>query len=389
MKLSVASSLTGEMIRKVQNLFLSPSHLGFFPPTSAVDYFGNISTVNRTISEVNTTRSLYCNRGILVQFRSNKISSTLTTIPKCLCPPSYFGTRCQWQNQRVSLTLRLSFRSSTLANIAFQVIIMLIDEYNGLILPNHEQITFVPIRDCNAKFNIYLIYSDRPKRVFANYSIRIDIFHKITLTYYGSWHLSIPFQFLPVNRLATQLFIPELDQIESCPLPCGDHGKCTKYTNKKSLYFCQCHQGYSGTFCNITEICHCSNDSICLSSSICVCPLYQFGSQCYLKHETCSSSNNPCKNNGICIPNDDRINRHTFTCLCPEGYSGTTCEINNNRIDIRFDETTIKTLSSVLIHFITAFDDRYHERTTTFKKIPFDQNTITLYIQQPFNILFH
>jgi hypothetical protein len=264
---------------------------------------------------------------------------------------------------------------------------MLIDEH-GQITSNHEQITFVSIRACNTKFNIYLLYPDRPKRVSANYSVRIDIFLKTTLDYHASWHLSIPFQFLPVNRLAAHLLIPESNEIESCPLSCGNHGKCRQYINKNLLYFCQCNEGYSGTFCNITHICHCSNDSLCLSSSICVCPVHKFGSQCYLKHSMCQSSNNPCKNNGLCIPNDNRISGYAFSCLCPEDYSGERCEIHNNRIDIQFDETIIKNLSSLLFHFITIYTDKDHERTTIFKKIPFDNNTITLYVQQPFNILF-
>ena len=125
------------------------------------------------------------------------------------------------------------------ANVVFQVIIMLIDQ-NGLIMPYHEQITFLLKRDCSTKFNIYLLYPDRPKNLSTIYSIRIDIYHKMTLDYYGSWYLSIPFQFLPVNRITTKLFIIDLDETKDCPLVCGKHGQCRSYQNNKSLYFCQC-----------------------------------------------------------------------------------------------------------------------------------------------------
>ena len=100
-----------------------------------------------------------------------------------------------------------------------------------------------------------------------------------------------------------------------------------------------------------------------------------------------NSLNNPCKHNGLCIANDYRITGEQFSCICTEGYSGDTCEIDNNRIDIQFNETLIKTVSTVHIHFITAFKDKHHERITIFKKIPFDSNRVTVYIQQPFHIL--
>ncbi|CAF3859355.1 unnamed protein product, partial [Rotaria sordida] len=51
-------------------------------------------------------KNWYCNRGIIIHFNDNKTN-------KCLCPPSYFGDRCQWQNQRISLTLQLVHRVET------------------------------------------------------------------------------------------------------------------------------------------------------------------------------------------------------------------------------------------------------------------------------------
>ncbi|CAF3159232.1 unnamed protein product [Rotaria sp. Silwood2] len=113
----------------------------------------------------------YCNRGIHMLFENNKTT-------KCLCPPSYFGERCQWENQRISLTIQLIYRTSTFGMSVFQVIIMLIDEQRQ-ITSYHEQITYVPKRDCKTKFNIYLLYPDQPKNSSANYSIHIDIFDKI------------------------------------------------------------------------------------------------------------------------------------------------------------------------------------------------------------------
>ncbi|CAF4357142.1 unnamed protein product, partial [Didymodactylos carnosus] len=275
----------------------------------------------------------------------------------------------------------------SLNEYACYIIIMLIDEQRQ-IAPYHEQIIYVHKRDCGTKFNIYLPYPHQPKHSSANYSIRIDIFDKITLTYWGSWHLLIPFQFLPVNRIAAQLYISRTVQSKSCPLACGIHGRCVRYINKNFAYFCQCDKSYSGFHCDIQHTCSCSSDSFCLTSSVCVCPVNKFGSQCYLKHSICQLSNNPCENNGTCVPVDSRIALNSFTCSCTENFYGTRCENTKSRIDIEFDEEMIRPISTVFVHYITAFEYGKHQRTTIFKKIMFDQNTITLFVTQPFHILF-
>ncbi|UJR20053.1 hypothetical protein I4U23_023187 [Adineta vaga] len=304
---------------------------------------------------------LYCFRGILVLDGPNKRK-------QCLCPPQYFGDRCQWQSQRISLTLKFTWYSATSSFVIFQIIIMLIDHY-GSITPYYEQILYLPTRDCSSKYNLYLLYPDRPKSLTSNYSIRIDLYEKKMLTYWGSWHLSIPFHFLPVNRIATQLHIPqEYDYQQSCLLSCGLHGKCT--------------------FCNITYECSCAKDSICLSSSICVCPIHKLGSLCYVKHPICHPSNNPCQHNGLCIPNDDRIGLTTFTCLCSQEYSGERCQNRNVQIVIHFNSIFNLATTFLYVNLITAFQNSIPERVVSLKKIPFDQKYIKLYAVKPFNILF-
>ncbi|CAF1198072.1 unnamed protein product, partial [Didymodactylos carnosus] len=369
------------LFRREPKRFLRTSRLSYFPSTSTIVSVRQAVQFERSTVPIlhEYDKSWYCNRGILILFENNK------TI-KCLCPPSYFGDRCQWQNQRISLTLQLIYRSTTFFMPVYQVIIMIIDEQRQ-ITSYHEQITFVPKRDCDTKFNIYLLYPHQPKSSSTNYSIHIDIFDKITLTYWASWHLSIPFQFLPVNRIAAQLFIPNIQQSESCPLLCGNRGRCIRYINKNFLYFCQCDQGYSGLQCDIQQNCSCSLDSFCHTSSICICPMNKYGPKCYLKHLICQSSKNPCENNGLCVPIDDRIALNNFTCLCKENFYGTKCENTKNRIDIEFNEEIFGRATAVFIHYITAFENSKHQRTTTVKKIKYDENIITLLVTQPFHIL--
>ncbi|CAF2360786.1 unnamed protein product [Rotaria sp. Silwood2] len=265
---------------------------------------------------------------------------------------------------------------------------MLIDDQRNIV-PNHEQITYMPAHDCNIKLNIYLLYPHSPKHSSTNYSIRIDLFHKSTLNYWTSGYLSIPFQFLPVNRISTQLIISGIQENEQCTLSCGEHGRCMKYTNMNNSVFCRCDQRYFGTFCNLTHQCQCSNDSFCRTSSICVCSLNKFGSRCYLNRSICQSRNNPCQHNGLCIATDDCINLHGFIYVCKEAYQGERCQHKSNQIDIRIDETTLTINSSFILPYITAFD-KYakHERISALKKFPIGHTTMTIYTEQSFNILF-
>ncbi|CAF4355114.1 unnamed protein product, partial [Rotaria magnacalcarata] len=80
-----------------------------------------LPTINRTLVS-------YCHRGIAALHGVNETKV-------CLCPPNYFGARCQRQNQRISLTLQFIWRNLTSTHVIFQAIIMLIDEY-GHVTPN-------------------------------------------------------------------------------------------------------------------------------------------------------------------------------------------------------------------------------------------------------------
>ncbi|CAF1222459.1 unnamed protein product [Adineta steineri] len=367
--------------------FLQTFGLNYFPSTSLNSSAPQPSQVNVNISTPmqNVKRDWYCNRGIPLLFKNNQTK-------KCLCPPSYFGHRCHLQNQRISLTLQLIYRTITDNIHSFQLVIMLIDDQET-VYPYHEQITYVPKRDCQKKFNIYLLYPRRPKNLSSNYSIRIDIFNKITLTYWTSWHLAIPFQFLPVNRIATQVFIPPTIAAQqpesSCKLSCGQHGRCMRYDNKNSSYFCQCNQGYSGRQCNYKHSCSCSSDSFCLTSSICLCSMEKFGRNCHLTRPVCQALNNSCENDGLCISTDNRINVSDFMCLCKENFYGKRCENQiTNGISIELNEYIIQQVSVLFIHYIKAFDLSEHHQVTELTKIKYGENQIQLRVKEQFHLLF-
>ncbi|CAF4260324.1 unnamed protein product [Rotaria magnacalcarata] len=66
------------------------------------------------VDRLDSRQAWLCNRGILIYYGKNESE-------QCLCPPSYYGDRCQYQNQRVSLTLQ--FRNDNLNKLATIAII--------------------------------------------------------------------------------------------------------------------------------------------------------------------------------------------------------------------------------------------------------------------------
>jgi hypothetical protein len=273
---------------------------------------------------------------------------------QCLCPQTLYGSSCEYQSQRVSVTIQIGAREWRTPFILF---VYLIDETLGLINSYHF-IRYLSIRDGSKKFNFHLLYSSRPKLVNSTYSVRIDVFAMSTLKYRGSWLFAILFPWLPVYRLPLRLTL-RFDYAGSqlnCSLQCNSQGgQCVSFVNMGE-HFCRCKPGWSGPLCSQPYQCDCSPDSLCVGSwnnrSICVCPTYKHGRRCYLKNQLCEErSAKKCLNNGQCIPRDQRISLDaTTTCSCPERFEGDVCQWNKTQIDIAIAIPNIR--ESLLIHFI-------------------------------------
>jgi hypothetical protein len=82
-----------------------------------------------------------CHRGLSVYVRMTDNNIQLF----CLCPPSYFGDQCQYQNQRVSLTLQI--RVLLHWRTVFIFLITLIDDQRNI--ESHDFIEYLSIRDCD------------------------------------------------------------------------------------------------------------------------------------------------------------------------------------------------------------------------------------------------
>ncbi|CAF1538846.1 unnamed protein product [Adineta ricciae] len=129
-----------------------------------------------------------CHRGISIHFRTLNKTET-----KCMCPPSTYGYYCQYQSQRVSLTVQV--RSATDWLSMFTLVFLLITDQNEI--ESYDYRYYNSITDCVLKWNIYLLYRTRPKDPSKNYTVRIYVYKRQTtgLEYRTSWHYPLYFPF--------------------------------------------------------------------------------------------------------------------------------------------------------------------------------------------------
>jgi hypothetical protein len=351
---------------------------------------------NTVLSSVQVPTDQYqshCHHGLdLRVWLNNETNSTTNT---CLCPPSYYGSQCQYQNQRISLTISFQAFSDSYQT-PFAIVISLIDDSDDRIVHSYEQITYISVTQCKIKFTINLLYATRPKDSTKQYAIHIDFYEKISLVYRGSVLLPVTFPFLPVQRLAFAVDIPQANDKtpNSVKYQCV-HGKPMQYSNNPdNSIFCQCDQGWSGRYCTIQYTCNCASDSVCLgisanNRSICVCPIHKFGPRCLLTNTICQNNDNStCYNRGRCIPNDEYVlSKQNFICICPKGFRGDRCEIAETKLILTFDKNIVLS-QSIFIHFIEVKNKTIPLRFTTFQTIYFQQDLLTIYWTRPFHLLF-
>ena len=319
-----------------------------------------------------------CHRGLDLEVYLDKEKNITTNI--CLCPPSYYGDQCQYQNQRISLTLQFRVSSDSVQT-PFIIIVSLIDHSYERILHSSEQLTYLSTEHCQKKFHLYLLYSTRPKDPTKEYFIHIDIYEKTTLNYRASFIKSIDFPFLPVHRLVYLLYIPPInDQKKDCLDKQCQNGKCIEYAHDPTNQtFCQCDQGWSGQYCTIPYQCQCSSSALCLGKlannrSLCVCPTYKIGPRCLINNPVCQ--NITCSGNGQCIPLDDYgQSTKKFICICKKGFFGDRCETSLTKLMMLFDQT-ISLPSVIFIHFIEVKINAEPVRTTTFKSTLLRRNLL-------------
>ena len=375
---------------KKQIIYFSLNQTEIVPKDQSMEFI-SIPIPSKSWIDPFQARNFDCHRGLNLQIRLNDQEDSTNTA--CLCPSSYYGEQCQYQNQRVSLSIQFRVSSDSRL-VPFAILISLIDDSEQQVIQSSEQFTYLSIQDCKVKFSIYLLYSARPKDPNKTYSIQIDIFGKQSLIHRASFFMPIRFPFLPVHRLSYIIDIPSNNtDVEKCSLKQCNHGKCVRYSHSpNNNTFCRCNRGWTGRSCSIFHVCQCAVDAICVgvdanNRSVCVCPLHRFGPRCLLRHSACST-NGTCQNGGECIPNDEYAPfADKFTCICPKGYIGKRCGTRENVIHLSFETDVIST-QSVFVHFIRAINNDRPQRATALRTIPFRQQSLLVHWSQPFHLVF-
>jgi hypothetical protein len=122
------------------------------------------------VEKLNVVQNSNCNRGIFIRVGKEKIES-------CLCPPSYYGNQCQFQSERISLSVKIGKECAPNCYGVYAILLTLID--NQKLIHSYEQLTYIPTQNCDIKFNLYFLYNSRPKDLSKNYSIHIDVYDRI------------------------------------------------------------------------------------------------------------------------------------------------------------------------------------------------------------------
>ncbi|CAF4403477.1 unnamed protein product, partial [Rotaria magnacalcarata] len=207
-----------------------------------------------------------CNRGVAGNKKSFDISQSIV---HCFCPPSYYGGRCEFMSDR--LTVFISFKNQTNGSSTgvIKILALLVVTINDTetVLDRHE-VHFIPALDnYKEKQKFYFVYP-RPHQLRSNthhYTVRFEAYQlneNESIEFLAVWIYPVPFNFLPSQRLAKVLKYTQQSQLalnHTCftkTNPCLNEGKCHPIMNKLSdihSYWCECGSNSYGSHCEFKD----------------------------------------------------------------------------------------------------------------------------------------
>ncbi len=325
----------------------------------------------------------FCNRGVAVKYYTDD------TI--CFCPPSFYGSQCEFYSDRITILTHLNLSDYRLPFHKIAVIkILTTFLFANEVIDYYEFHTHPHIQtDANyLKETIYFLYPrlqqfhemKKNKRNGTQlYTVQFEAFNLYlndTIDPIGVWQYPIYFDFLPAFRLSKILRlhypVPSYPNGPCSSNPCGKNGLCQEVINSnRSLHFCSCDSGYHGTRCEYyAKECNnsCSPKSICKpkyrgiltgnQQPLCLCPASTFGNTCYLKNDICE--NNPCMNGGSCEVTYDLTDVNKYICLCTDSFEGDHCQNPKGMVNITFALSSDSKLQTADVVAITVSYNDYH-----------------------------
>ena len=319
-----------------------------------------------------------CNRGVGAQFFDGSLV--------CFCPPSYYGDRCEYHSDRLTVVFHIDFSQSIytaasqrLSSLKFVILLLFDNETIGV-----EIMIVQPSKEIAlpTKKTVYLPYS-RSARFLAHkrsryrnrssllhdhpYSLRIEAYEGqglAKLHLIAVWQYPISFDYLPVYRLTKVLRLTSTHRTPAvCSAnPCPPNADCLTLQNNQSQYVCLCKANFTGENCS-SEDKRCTNNHCAVGSAcrpnysshligrdapLCICSFDRSGERCGLLLDQCSI--NPCQHNGTCTA-FSRSN--TTRCLCTERHYGDRCELDRPEMLFYANETTNLSYAAVVLQFFT------------------------------------
>ena len=306
----------------------------------------------------------------------------------CFCPPQYFGEKCEYHQDRLSVLILLNVSQSSYSlerthpSILFKLLFLLVVDDRVLLSDQFQLFASYELdRTPTEQKDNLIIHFVYPRWLsFRNcpFSVRFQLYRTpgrgeqpVLL---GVWQYPVHFGHLPVFRLAKVLYLRDSNPCLSAP--CPPNARCHRLLNNNSAYLCLCKSNFAGKNCSEADSrClqgYCSQGSLCEASSfsfpLCVCPSDRFGVRCSLEHDACHSS--PCQNSGGCFP-DFRPDR--VICLCTREYFGFYCQWK--RVFIELSLSTDLSHRDVTIQF-------FEIDHLSLDLIPFDQKVFRTVPQQ-------
>ena len=356
-----------------------------------------INTLDSTVSSSSSV-AYACNRGFGILSHNGSVV--------CFCPQSYYGHKCQYHSDRLTLFFRVNYSRSIYGastDVTFTLKMLVIFLFNNQPLDSYEFHIRPSTSNLNSSRKLgHVLYSrskdflTHKRSRFSNrsaitddhpYAVRVEAFdihagRKPRLV--GVWQYTIHFDFLPVFRLVKTLHLYELGSLRSPCLrrPCGLGEQCHPLLNNLSSYVCLCPGNYKGENCSeLDQVCatrYCSPNAVCKPNyrgllnrnelPYCVCPHGFFGAKCELEYEQCKS--NPCENNGTCFPMST-LGR--FICLCNAFYEGDHCQLEKEAVRLYVQQSSAH--RAAVVQFLdvelseltlTLIDQRFYNQLPKF-----------------------